>query len=203
MAELLGKRPGCARARAARCTLPTSRSGSLGESGIVASALPVAAGAGLSARIRRTDQVCLCFFGDGAANEGAFHESLNLAAIWKLPVIFLCENNVYAVSRPSPRPPTWLTSRSGALATASRAWSSMDKTSSRCTSPFGPRWNGPRRRGTDPRRGEDVPVRAHAAGLVFGETRPQEEIDAVDGEGSDRPPPHAPARRRRRVRRSS
>jgi TPP-dependent pyruvate/acetoin dehydrogenase alpha subunit len=71
--------------------------GSLGESGIVGSLMPAAVGAALSARLRGTDQVCLCFFGDGAANCGPFHESLNLAAIWKLPVIFLCENNGYAM----------------------------------------------------------------------------------------------------------
>lgn len=59
--------------------------------------MPVAVGAGLSARLRGTDQVCLCFFGDGAANCGPFHESLNLAAVWKLPVVFLCENNGYAI----------------------------------------------------------------------------------------------------------
>jgi pyruvate dehydrogenase E1 component alpha subunit len=62
--------------------------------------MPVAVGAGLSARLRGTDQVCLCFFGDGAANCGPFHESLNLAAIWKLPVVFLCENNGYALYTP-------------------------------------------------------------------------------------------------------
>jgi len=71
--------------------------GSLGESGIVGSLMPVAVGAGLSATLRGTDQVCLCFFGDGAANCGPFHESLNLAAVWKLPVVFLCENNGYAI----------------------------------------------------------------------------------------------------------
>jgi len=59
--------------------------------------MPTATGAALSARLRGTDQVCLCFFGDGTANCGPFHESLNLAAVWRLPVIFLCENNGYAM----------------------------------------------------------------------------------------------------------
>ena len=77
------------------------RVGSLGESGIVGSGLPVATGAGLSAKIRGTDQVSLCFFGDGASSEGTFHEALNLAAIWKLPVIYFCENNRYAVTTPA------------------------------------------------------------------------------------------------------
>jgi TPP-dependent pyruvate/acetoin dehydrogenase alpha subunit len=70
--------------------------GSLGETSIVGTGIPVAAGAGLGCQLLGDDRVCLCFFGDGAANSGAFHEGLNLASIWKLPVIFLCENNLYA-----------------------------------------------------------------------------------------------------------
>lgn len=75
--------------------------GSLGETSIVGSGVPVAAGAGLGAKLKGTDQVSLCFFGDGATNEGAFHEGMNLAAVWQLPVIFLCENNGYGVSTPA------------------------------------------------------------------------------------------------------
>jgi len=75
--------------------------GSLGETSIVGSGIPVAVGAALGSRMMGTDRVCLCFFGDGAANEGAFHEGLNLAAIWKLPAIFLCENNLYAATTPA------------------------------------------------------------------------------------------------------
>jgi pyruvate dehydrogenase E1 component alpha subunit len=97
MAELFGKRTGLCQGKGGSMHLAAFGVGSLGESGIVGSLMPVAAGAGLSARLRGTDQVCLCFFGDGAANCGPFHESLNLAAIWKLPVIFLCENNGYAM----------------------------------------------------------------------------------------------------------
>jgi TPP-dependent pyruvate/acetoin dehydrogenase alpha subunit len=97
MAELLGKTTGVCRGKGGSMHLAAFNVGSLGESGIVGSLMPVAAGAGLSARLRGTDQVCLCFFGDGAANCGPFHESLNLAAIWKLPVIYLCENNGYAM----------------------------------------------------------------------------------------------------------
>jgi acetoin:2,6-dichlorophenolindophenol oxidoreductase subunit alpha len=98
MAELFGKRTGVCKGKGGSMHLADFSVGSLGESGIVASAMPVAVGAGLSAQVRGTDQVCLCFFGDGAANEGAFHESLNLAATWRLPVVFVCENNGYAVS---------------------------------------------------------------------------------------------------------
>lgn len=97
MAELFGKKTGVCRGKGGSMHLADFSAGSLGESGIVGSLMPVAVGAGLSARLRGTDQVCLCFFGDGAANCGPFHESLNLAGIWQLPVVFLCENNGYAI----------------------------------------------------------------------------------------------------------
>lgn len=97
MAELFGKKTGVCRGKGGSMHLAAFSAGSLGESGIVGSLMPIAVGAGLSACLRGTDQVCLCFFGDGAANCGPFHESLNLAAVWKLPVVFLCENNGYAI----------------------------------------------------------------------------------------------------------
>lgn len=97
MAELFGKRTGVCSGKGGSMHLAAFSAGSLGESGVVGSLMPIAVGAGLSARLRGTDQVCLCFFGDGAANSGPFHESLNLAAIWNLPVVFLCENNGYAL----------------------------------------------------------------------------------------------------------
>lgn len=100
MAELFGKSTGVCKGKGGSMHLAAFSVGSLGESGIVGSLMPVAVGAGLSARLRGTDQVCLCFFGDGAANCGPFHEALNLAAVWKLPVIFLCENNGYATHTP-------------------------------------------------------------------------------------------------------
>jgi pyruvate dehydrogenase E1 component alpha subunit len=96
MAELFGRTTGVCRGKGGSMHLAVFGVGSLGESGIVGASMPAAVGAALSACMRGTDQVCLCFFGDGAANCGPFHESLNLAAIWKLPVIFLCENNGYA-----------------------------------------------------------------------------------------------------------
>jgi pyruvate dehydrogenase E1 component alpha subunit len=74
--------------------------GSIGETSIVGSGLPVATGAALGAKLNGSDQVSLCFFGDGAANQGTFHESLNLAALWRLPVIFFCENNGYGELTP-------------------------------------------------------------------------------------------------------
>jgi myxalamid-type nonribosomal peptide synthetase MxaA len=97
MAELFGKVTGVCRGKGGSMHLAVFSVGSLGESGIVGSLMPIAVGAGLSAQLRGTDQVCLCFFGDGAANCGPFHESLNLAAVWRLPVVFLCENNRYAL----------------------------------------------------------------------------------------------------------
>ena len=75
----------------------------MGETSIVGSGLPVAAGAALGAQVLGQDRVALCFFGDGASNEGAFHEALNLAAVWDLPAVFVCENNGYAVTMPAAR----------------------------------------------------------------------------------------------------
>jgi pyruvate dehydrogenase E1 component alpha subunit len=75
-------------------------SGFLGGNGIVGGGLPLSVGVGLSIQVRETSQACLVFFGDGAVNEGAFHEALNMASIWNLPVIYLCENNQYAMSTP-------------------------------------------------------------------------------------------------------
>lgn len=100
MAELFGKSTGVCRGKGGSMHLADFAAGSLGESGIVGSLMPVAVGAGLSALLRGSDQVCLCFFGDGAANCGPFHEALNLAAIWKVPVVYLCENNGYATHTP-------------------------------------------------------------------------------------------------------
>lgn len=98
MAELLGRRTGINKGKGGSMHLADFKIGSLGETSIVASGLPIAVGGALSAKLRGTDQVALAFFGDGAAQEGAFHESVNLAAIWKLPVVFYCENNEYAMT---------------------------------------------------------------------------------------------------------
>jgi pyruvate dehydrogenase E1 component alpha subunit len=72
--------------------------GNLGANGIVGGGLPIAVGVGMSIRMQREDRVCMVFFGDGATNEGAFHEALNMASIWKLPIVFVCENNKYGMS---------------------------------------------------------------------------------------------------------
>ena len=98
MAELLGKATGFCKGKGGSMHLADFSIGILGESGILGSAIPTAVGAALGSMLQGNDRVAVPFFGDGASNEGAFHESINLAAIWKLPVIFLCENNQYAVS---------------------------------------------------------------------------------------------------------
>lgn len=98
MAELLGRAGGICGGKGGSMHLADFSVGSLGESGIVAGSIAHAVGAALSAKMRGTDRVALAFFGDGAANAGPFHESLNLAAIWGTPAIFFCENNGFAVS---------------------------------------------------------------------------------------------------------
>jgi pyruvate dehydrogenase E1 component alpha subunit len=103
MAEFLGKETGYCRGRGGSMHIADVRGGNLGANGIVAGGLPIATGVGVSIQMRRSGQVCVAFFGDGAANEGAFHESLNLASIWSLPVVFVCENNQYAMSMPAGR----------------------------------------------------------------------------------------------------
>jgi len=98
LAELCGKETGYCKGRGGSMHIADVNAGNLGATGIVGSNIPVATGAGLSVKMRGTDQVVLCFFGDGAANTGAFHESVNLASIWKLPVVYVCENNLYGMS---------------------------------------------------------------------------------------------------------
>ena len=98
MAELLGKATGYCKGKGGSMHLADFEIGILGESGIVASALPVAVGAALGSKMQNNDRVVISFFGDGASNQGACHEAMNMASIWKLPVIFLCENIQYAVT---------------------------------------------------------------------------------------------------------
>lgn len=98
MAELLGKETGYCRGRGGSMHIADVQAGNLGANGIVAGSMPIATGVGLSMKMQGRDRVCLCYFGDGAANEGSFHESINLAAAWNLPVVFLCENNQYGMS---------------------------------------------------------------------------------------------------------
>jgi pyruvate dehydrogenase E1 component alpha subunit len=97
-AEFFGKEEGYCRGRGGSMHIADVASGNLGANGIVGGGIPIAVGAALSLKKQKCDNVVICFFGDGATNEGAFHEALNMAAIWKLPVIFVCENNKYGMS---------------------------------------------------------------------------------------------------------
>ncbi|MDW8040899.1 MAG: pyruvate dehydrogenase (acetyl-transferring) E1 component subunit alpha [Nitrososphaerota archaeon] len=97
MAEILGKRTGYCKGKGGSMHIADFSVGMLGATAVVGAGIPIAAGAGLSIKLRKTDQVVACFFGDGASNQGTFHEGINMAAIWSLPVIFVCENNLYAM----------------------------------------------------------------------------------------------------------
>jgi len=97
MAEMYGKATGCSRGRGGSMHLFDARTRFYGGSAIVGGGLPLAVGVALADRLRGDRRVTACFFGDGAVAEGTFHESLNLAALWRLPVLFLCENNLYAM----------------------------------------------------------------------------------------------------------
>jgi len=100
VAELLGREAGACRGKGGSMHIADVNKGMLGANGIVGGGFPLASGAGLTAKYNGKGQVVVCFFGDGAANQGTFHEGLDLAGIWKLPVIFVAENNGYAESTP-------------------------------------------------------------------------------------------------------
>ena len=100
MAELYGKKTGYCKGKGGSMHIADLELGILGANGIVGAGIPIATGTALAFKMRRTDQVAVCFFGDGGANTGAFHEGLNLASVWNLPVVFVCQNNQYAESTP-------------------------------------------------------------------------------------------------------
>ena len=100
MAELFGRATGCCGGRGGTMHLYAPRYGLFGTNGIVAAGIPLAVGLGISVKTRQTDQVVVAFFGDGATNHGAFHESINFAAVQNAPVVFVCENNLYATATP-------------------------------------------------------------------------------------------------------
>lgn len=101
MAELMGKATGYCKGRSGSMHIADFTKGNLGANAIVGGGIPIAVGAALAAKMQNNGRVSVSFFGDGASNEGTFHESLNLAAVWKLPVIFVCENNLYGISVPT------------------------------------------------------------------------------------------------------
>jgi pyruvate dehydrogenase E1 component alpha subunit len=101
MAELFARTQSCCNGKGGSMHVADVSKGMLGANGIIGAGGPLAVGSGLMAKIKKTDQVSVCFFGDGAAEQGTMHEAMNLAAIWKLPVVFVCENNGYAETTPS------------------------------------------------------------------------------------------------------
>ncbi|MCX7834714.1 MAG: pyruvate dehydrogenase (acetyl-transferring) E1 component subunit alpha [bacterium] len=103
MAELFGKVTGCSKGKGGSMHLFSKEKKFLGGNGIVGAQIPIATGVGWAIKYRKRDDVVLCFFGEGAINQGAFHESLNLASIWRLPVIYICENNRFGMGTPVER----------------------------------------------------------------------------------------------------
>ncbi len=97
MAEILGKRTGYCKGKGGSMHIADFSIGMLGATAVVGAGLPIAVGAGLSIALKKSSQVVACFFGEGASNQGTFHESLNMASTWRLPVVFVCENNLYAM----------------------------------------------------------------------------------------------------------
>mgnify|MGYP000078860899 CR=1 FL=1 len=98
MAELFGRKTGYCKGKGGSMHIADFDLGILGSNGIAGGGIPIAVGAGLSSKMRGTDQVAVCFFGDGASNNGTFHEGLNFASVHRLPVVFVCENNLYGIS---------------------------------------------------------------------------------------------------------
>lgn len=128
MAELYGKQSGCSRGRGGSMHLFDAERRFFGGNAIVAGGLPIAVGLALAAKLQARTDVTVCFFGDGAVAEGEFHESLNLASLWTLPVLFICENNLYAMGTALQRAQaeTDVTAKAGAYRIEARAVDGMD-----------------------------------------------------------------------------
>lgn len=117
MAEIFGKETGLCKGKGGSMHIADIDKGVLGANGMVGGGFPIAVGAGLRNKYLKTKDVAVCFFGDGASNEGTFHEGINMAAIWKLPVVFVCENNYFAEATPQ-----WYSSGSETIAERSAAY---------------------------------------------------------------------------------
>jgi len=98
MAEVMGKKAGYCKGKGGSMHICAPELGILGANGIVGGGIPIATGVGLSSKYKNDGRVTLCFFGDGASNQGSFHEGINLASTWSLPIVYICENNLYAIS---------------------------------------------------------------------------------------------------------
>src|SRR5881409_373468 len=158
MAELFGRRTGVCKGKGGSMHIADLDRGMLGANGIVGAGIPLTVGAALTAQVKRTGRVAVAFFGDGATNQGQFHEALNLAAVWKLPAVFVIENNGYGEATPMEfvTPVRDLATRAGAYAMASAIADGMDF--------FDVHEGGrsrrtrPRRRGPDAPRVQDLPL---------------------------------------------
>ena len=159
MAELLGRSSGVCRGKGGSMHLADFSVGSLGESGIVAGSIPTSVGAALSSQIKDNGSVAMAFFGDGATTEGVFHESMNIAALWALPVVFLCENNLYGATVPIDQmtPGADIARRARGVRNArhQRRW---PRRARRARGRIGGGCPRPRRRRADADRRQDLPV---------------------------------------------
>jgi pyruvate dehydrogenase E1 component alpha subunit len=131
MAELFGKATGCSGGKGGSMHIFDASLGFLGGHGIVGGHIPLTTGMGFAFKYRQTDQVAVCFFGEAAINNGSFHEALNMAGIWKLPCIFICENNRYGMGTALDRATATWNISSGPPATTCRARWWTARTSSR------------------------------------------------------------------------
>ncbi len=98
MAEVMGKATGYCKGKGGSMHIAAPELGILGANGIVAGSIPIATGAGLCSKLKNDGRVTVCFFGEGASNQGAFHEGINMASLWRLPIVYICENNLYGIS---------------------------------------------------------------------------------------------------------
>ena len=147
MAELYGKVEGCSHGYGGSMHLYDVERGNMGANAVVGGGLPAIVGAALAFKMRDEPRVAVAFFGDGATNIGTFHESLNLAQLWKVPAVFVCENNHWAESTPAAQqlPIDDLTNRAAAFGMRRARWTA--RTSRRSTARRWPRSTSPRRAG--------------------------------------------------------
>jgi TPP-dependent pyruvate/acetoin dehydrogenase alpha subunit len=142
MAELFGKATGCSKGKGGSMHLFDAKRGFMGGHGIVGGHIPLGAGLAFASKYQGNDKVCVCFFGEAAVNIGAFHETLNMASVWKLPIIFLCENNRYGMGTAFERVAavTDIVEHACSYDMAAELVDGMNVR--RCTTRRGGRWNG-------------------------------------------------------------